>query len=50
MVRQFLVSLARMNGSHTLPQALRLMANQIHKISELLFNFSSSEKSVKFST
>ena len=29
MVRQFLVSLARMNGTNTLPQALRLMANQV---------------------
>lgn len=50
MVRQFLVSLARMSGSCTLPQALRLMANQIDKLSELLFGFSSSEKPLKFST
>ena len=50
MVRQFLVSLARMSGSYTLPQALRLMANQIDKLSELLFGFSSSEKPVKLVT
>jgi predicted transposase YbfD/YdcC len=47
MVRQFLVSLARMNGTNTLPQALRLMANQIENISELLFGFLTRDKPVK---
>ena len=47
MVRQFLVSLARMSGTNTLPQALRLMANQLEKISELLFGFPCRDKSVK---
>jgi len=47
MVRQFLVSLARMIGTNTLPQALRLMANQIEKLSELLFGFSARDKPVK---
>lgn len=47
MVRQFLVSLARMNGTNTLPQALRLMANQIEKLSELLFGFWARDKPVK---
>jgi hypothetical protein len=47
MVRQFLVSLARMSGTHTLPQALRLMANQIENISELLFGFLTRDKPVK---
>jgi predicted transposase YbfD/YdcC len=50
MVRQFLVSLARMSGTRTLPQAFRLMANQIEYLSELLFGFSSRENSVKFCT
>jgi predicted transposase YbfD/YdcC len=47
MVRQFLVSLARMSGTNTLPQALRLMANQIENISELLFGFLARDKPVK---
>jgi predicted transposase YbfD/YdcC len=47
MLRQFLVSLARMNGTNTLPQALRLMANQLEKLSELLFGFQCLDKSVK---
>lgn len=47
MVRQFLVSLARMFGTKTLPQALRFMANQIEKISELLFGFCTDGKPVK---
>ncbi|MEG3848951.1 hypothetical protein QT981_18565, partial [Microcoleus sp. herbarium13] len=46
-VRQFLVSLARMFGTKTLPQALRFMANQIEKISELLFGFCTDGKPVK---
>lgn len=50
MVRQFLVSIVRISGAKTIPQGLRLMANQIDKLSELLFSFSSSEKSVKFGT
>ena len=47
MVRQFLVSLARMNGTNTLPQALRLMANQLEKLCELLFGFQCPDKPVK---
>jgi predicted transposase YbfD/YdcC len=47
MVRQFLVSLARMFGRRTLPQALRFMANQIEKVSELLFGFCTDDKPVK---
>jgi len=47
MVRQFLVSLARMSGTNTLPQALRLMANQIDNLSQLLFGFSSRDEPVK---
>ncbi len=47
MVRQFLVSLARMSGANTLPEALRLMANQIENISELLFGFCPRDKPVK---
>ena len=47
MVRQFLVSLARMSGTNTLPQALRLMANQIDNLSQLLFGFCSLQKPVK---
>lgn len=47
MVRQFLVSLARMSGTNTLPQALRLMANQLENISELLFGFHCRDKPVK---
>ena len=47
MIRQFLVSLARMKGAHTLPQAFRLMANQIKDLSELLFDLSSPDKPVK---
>jgi predicted transposase YbfD/YdcC len=47
IVRQFLVSLARMSGTNTLPQALRLMANQLENISELLFGFKCRDKPVK---
>lgn len=47
MVRQFLVSLARMSGTNTLPQALRFMANQIDNLSQLLFGFSSRDEPVK---
>jgi len=47
MVRQFLVSLARRSGAHTIPQAFRLMANQIEDLSELLFDLSSLDKPVK---
>ena len=39
MVRQFLVSLARMSGTNTLPQALRLMANQIDNQASVAFRF-----------
>jgi len=47
MIRQFLVSLARLKGAHTIPQAFRLMANQIGDLSELLFDLSSLDKPVK---
>jgi predicted transposase YbfD/YdcC len=47
MIRQFLVSLARMKCTHTFPEALRLMANQIEDLSELLFDLSSPDKPVK---
>ena len=47
MIRQFLVSLARMKGTHTFPEALRLMANQIEDLSELLFDLSDPDKPVK---
>jgi len=47
MVRQFLVSIARMIGTHTLPQALRFMANQLGNVSELLFDLSNRDKPVK---
>ena len=47
MVRQFLVSLARMIGTNTLPQALRFMANQLEKLSELLFGFCARDEPVK---
>ena len=47
MLRQLLVSLALMSGTNTLPQALKLMANQIEKLSELLFGFCASDKPVK---
>jgi len=47
MVRQFLVSLARLKGTHTFPEALRLMANQIEDLSELLFDLSGSDKPVR---
>jgi hypothetical protein len=36
-----------MSGTTTLPQALRLMANQIENISELLFGFLTRDKPVK---
>ena len=47
MIRQFLVSLARMKCTHTFPEALRLMANQVKDLSELLFDLSSLDKPVK---
>ena len=47
ILRQFLVSLARMFGMNTLPEALRFMANQIEKISELLFGFCARDEPVK---
>ena len=47
IIRQFLVSLARMKCTHTFPEALRLMANQVEDLSELLFDLSSSDKPVK---
>jgi len=47
MIRQFLVSLARMNSTRTLPQALRFMANQTEYLSELLFGLSSTDQPVK---
>ena len=47
MVRQFLVSLARMKGTHTIPEAFRLMANQLEDLSELLFGLSSDEQPLK---
>lgn len=48
MVRQFLVSIARMIGTKTLPQALRFMANQLENVSELLFGLDRRSKPVKF--
>lgn len=47
MVRQFLVSLARMIGTNTIPQALRLMANQVENVCELLCGFSPRERPLK---
>jgi predicted transposase YbfD/YdcC len=47
MVRQFLVSIARMFGTNTLPQALRSMANQLENVSELLFCLSHQDKPVE---
>jgi hypothetical protein len=47
MVRQFLVSLARMFGTNTLPQALRYMANQLEDVSELLFGSFNRDTLVK---
>jgi len=47
MVRQFLVSLARMLGTNTLPEALRFMANQLEYVSELLFGLSHQDKPIK---
>ena len=47
IVRQFLVSLARMKCTHTFPEFLRLMANQIEDLSELLFDLFSLDKPVK---
>lgn len=47
MVRQFLVSLARMKGTRTIPQAFRLMANQLEDLSELLFGLRSDEQPLK---
>ncbi|NJK76398.1 MAG: transposase, partial [Microcoleus sp. SU_5_6] len=48
MIRQFLVSLARMFGTRTLPEALRFMANQLEYVSELLFGLSDQDKPIKF--
>ncbi|MDM9585040.1 hypothetical protein [Nostoc sp. GT001] len=42
MVRQFLVSLARQLNCRTLPEALRLMANQLQMIFDALFDHSDS--------
>ncbi|WP_442944525.1 ISAs1 family transposase [Nostoc sp.] len=42
MVRQFLVSLARQLNYRTLPEALRLMANQLRMIFDALFDHSDS--------
>ncbi|WP_392482718.1 hypothetical protein [Nostoc sp. C110] len=42
MVRQFLVSLARQLHCRTLPEALRLMANQLQMIFDALFDHSES--------
>ncbi|MEG4940814.1 ISAs1 family transposase [Microcoleus sp. F4-D5] len=50
MIRQFLVSLARMLGTRTLPSALRLMANQLEDVSELLFGSFNCDTSVKSCT
>lgn len=47
MVRQFLLSLARMLGTNTLPEALRFMANQLEYVSELLFGLSHQDKPIK---
>ena len=47
MIRQFLVSLARMKCTHTFPESLILMANQFKDLSELLFDLSSLDKPVK---
>ena len=43
MLRQFLVSLARLNGTSTLPEALRLMANQLEQQSQLLFGLKTKQ-------
>ncbi|MEG4505943.1 hypothetical protein QUA81_15120 [Microcoleus sp. F6_B4] len=50
MIRQFLVSLARMLGTRSLPSALRLMANQLEDVSELLFGSFNYDTSVKSCT
>lgn len=42
MVRQFLVSLARLNHPQTLPEALRLMANQVEQQFKSLFGINTS--------
>lgn len=42
MVRQFLVSIARQLDCRTLPEALRLMANQLQMIFDALFDHSDS--------
>ncbi|MEG3873947.1 ISAs1 family transposase [Microcoleus sp. Z1_B5] len=47
MVRQFLLSLAWMLGTNTLPEALRFMANQLEYVSELLFGLSHQDKPIK---
>ena len=47
IIKQFLVSWTRMKGTHTFPEALRLMANQIEDLSELLFNLYGPDKPVK---
>jgi hypothetical protein len=46
MVRQFLVSLARRFDCRTLPDALRLMANQLQLIFDALFACSPSPGSI----
>lgn len=50
MIRQFLVSLARMFGTRNLPSALRWMANQLEDVSELLFGSFNCDTSVKSCT
>ncbi|MEG3911442.1 hypothetical protein QT979_26135 [Microcoleus sp. w2-18bC1] len=47
MVRQFLLFLARMLGTSTLPEALRFMANQLEYVSELLFGLSHQDQPIK---
>ncbi|MEG4627518.1 hypothetical protein Q5691_24950 [Microcoleus sp. w1-18aA5] len=47
MVRQFLLFLARMLGTNTLPEALRFMANQLEYVSELLFGLSHQDQPIK---
>lgn len=49
MVRQFLVSLARQLDCRTLPEALRLMANQLQMIFDALFDHSDSSSRIPMS-
>ena len=49
MVRQFLVSLARQLHCRTLPEALRLMANQLQMIFDALFDHSESSSRIPMS-